>query len=300
MLLREAYDYWLHKKPRNAGTALTYRYGVERTIALGFTDTELFTRETVVAAQNLLLSMGRKVTGIRSQFANVRAVLAELEEDGLFPTGRLAEIRKAALDPPRQERWHRVRHLSRAEVEHLAATAARVEPRMELPIRVASLAGPRTSELGRMRAEDRCGGFFVIETRPEWGPEGTTKTGPRSVPVCAELRALFEERLPRTGWLFPSGLVPTGAQPRTPFMTRRVLERGIKRVRRAAGMADDITFTVLRHSRASWWLQGKPPAGGASIYKVADWLGHSVAVCETYYGSLVDGYDPECERAPAA
>lgn len=32
MLLREAYEYWRNKKPRNEGTALTYYYGIERTI----------------------------------------------------------------------------------------------------------------------------------------------------------------------------------------------------------------------------------------------------------------------------
>lgn len=52
------------------------------------------------------------------------------------------------------------------------------------------------------------------------------------------------------------------------------------------------------HGGLSWWLQGSPEEGGASIYKVADWLGHTVQTCEDFYGSLLDAYDPECERAP--
>lgn len=145
------------------------------------------------------------------------------------------------------------------------------------------------------RAEDVRNGSLSVTTLPDFGEFGSCKTGPRVVPVCRELRELVEGRLPPEGWLFPS-VPPTGGGKQVfPFMSRGLLERGLLRLRRKLGMADDITWIVLRHTRASHWLQG-----GVSIYKVADWLGHTVKTCEEFYGSLADGYDPDCERMPAA
>lgn len=174
---------------------------------------------------------------------------------------------------------------------------------MVAPISVAPWLGPRVGELARLRAEDRSAGLMWIENMPEFGEAGACKTGSRPVPICSELAAILD-RLPRRGWLFPSNqpgpMGYLGRPSRLPFLSRRTLEKGLARVREAAGIPD-VTWFVLRHTRAAWWLQGSPATGGgASIYKVADWLGHTVATCELFYGSLLDAYDPECERAPAA
>lgn len=300
MLLREAFNYWMSVARRNSGTARRYLAAVRRLEPLGLRNIEDVTRDRVLEVQALLLARGLGNVYVRAELAAVRAIAAQLELHGRFPTGTLAEVRKVALEPERLRR-RRARHCDRREFEALAAAAVRYEPRVELPIRVAAYLGPRVGELARMRAEDYIGRSFVIETMPDLGEAGTCKTGPRTVPVCEELSDLVRERLPRSGWLFPSNPGARAWRSKTPFLSAFLLERGIRIARRKAGLADDLTFTVLRHTRASWWLQGGPPDWkGASIYKVADWLGHSVVTCERSYGSLRDGYDPECERMPAA
>lgn len=299
MLLLEAFELWQRAQARWSTTVKRYGHGLVRLQRLGLRTVEEATRDRVTELQATLLSKGWGLESVRGEFNGLRAVLAHLDDLELLDPGQLAGVRKAALKR-KVERRRRTRFLRRPEFDRLANGAAEIMPRFELPIRVAALAGPRVGELSRMRAEDFCNGSFVIETLPEFGEAGSCKTGPRVVPVCAELRALLETRLPKRGWLFPAGVCHKKDQPTRPFASRSTLERALRKLRRELGMADDITWTVLRHTRASWWLQGGPPDyKGASIYKVADWLGHSVLTCERYYGSLVDGYDPECERMPA-
>lgn len=297
--LLEAFGLWHSAQARWTSTAKRHRLALLRLATRGLVRVEDATRERVTEVQAGLLAAGWQVDSVRSELNAVRAVLSHLDDlGGVLAPGQLAGVRKAALKRE-IERRRRVRFLTRAEHEHLASGAARLMPRLEAPIRVAALAGPRVGELARMRAEDVHGQSFSIETLPEWGEAGTCKTGPRVVPICAELRAVLD-RCPKSGWLFPAGSCSRPGQVNRPFMSRGVLERALRVLRRRLHMADDITWTVLRHTRASWWLQGARGQKGASIYKVSDWLGHSVLTCEWYYGSLLDGYDPECESAPAA
>lgn len=292
MRLAEAFEGWLRSEPRRPGTVRGYRGSIGRLSRAGFDVVEEITRERVERAQADALAAGADPRYVRAEFIALRSVLSWLADRGAFPETRLKEIRKSALHVARVGRRRRVRFLTREELEQLASAAARVVPRLELPIRVAALAGPRVGELARMRAEDFRGRSFAVVSLPEFGEAGSCKTGERVVPVCAELDALVRERLPRAGWLFPSGGLG-GRAPAIPFLSRCLLEDGLKRARRAAGLGEEITFTILRHTRASWWLQG-----GVSLYKCADWLGHDFATCEEFYGSLVDGYDVDCERMP--
>lgn len=295
MLLTEAFSYWAASAPRRDSTLNRYGASIRRLSEIGFRTLDDVTLDRVLETQRRLLARGLEVVSIRTEFAALHCVLGLLETHQKFPSDRLASIRRVVLKAPRRRtRRHRIRHLNWFEVEHLAQTAERYEPRIELPIRVASLAGPRTGELARIRGEDyHDDGCLEIESLPEWGEAGSCKTGPRTVSVCEELDKLLRERLPRVGWLFPSGTL-RGRAPATPFLSRWTLETGLARVRRLADLPDDVTFTILRHTRAAWWLQD-----GRSIYKVADWLGHTVETCEASYGSLLDGYDPDCERRPA-
>jgi integrase len=54
-----------------------------------------------------------------------------------------------------------------------------------------------------------------------------------------------------------------------------------------------VDFTLLRHTRASWWVQA-----GVPLAKVAKWMGHSINICARHYAGLQPGYDTDCERAP--
>jgi integrase len=55
------------------------------------------------------------------------------------------------------------------------------------------------------------------------------------------------------------------------------------------------TLCLLRHTAASWWVQG-----GVPIAKVAAWLGHAPNTCTRHYAGLQRGFDPDVDRRPAA
>lgn len=72
------------------------------------------------------------------------------------------------------------------------------------------------------------------------------------------------------------------------------MQRRLRALRGVAGMPH-VTFHLLRHTRASWWIQA-----GVALVKVAKWLGHSVEVCSTFYAGIRAEYDADVERMPAA
>lgn len=291
--LTQAFELWRTAAPRKHSTVRSYGEALKRLAGYGLRTLGDVTRERTLEVQRARLERAKPST-VNSEFIAVRSMCAFMQRAGFFPATMLAEIRAVKLRLPKTGRSRRVRFLSQDEVDRLLDGAVRVVPRLELPILVALLTGARVGELARLRAEDHRAGALFIRNLPEFGEAGSCKTGERVVPVAAPLSALFRERFPSSGWLFPSGTTYSGRgpTPKIPFLSRCLLEDGLKRARRAAALPEDICFTVLRHTCASTWLQG-----GVSIYKVADWLGHSVEVCEKHYGSLKDGYDADCEVA---
>lgn len=160
-------------------------------------------------------------------------------------------------------------------------------------IRADTLSGLRAGELCRLRWEEVDFGRGVIHVRwlPELGQHGRIKTGrERLVPICAELKEVLRPYAERDGW---SGFVfRNGCRGSVnAFATVKTLRRQLVLARRIAGLPD-VTFHVLRHTRASWWAQA-----GVPMPKIARWLGHSVEVCVRYYSGLQQGYDPDCERS---
>lgn len=292
-LISEALAYWRGAQERRVSTIHRYTSSLRRLAKLGLPSTESVTRERVLLLQRTLMAQGWKASSVRTEFAALRSVLDQLVLDGLFPKAVLLDLREIVVPLPKRERKMRVRFLTRIEFERLVEAARRVEPRMEWPLRVAVWSGARIGELARMTREEVREGYFWVQNIPEYGEAGSCKTGERPVPICQELaRAL--EGLPQHGWLFPSGTLG-GRRPSTPFLSRWTLERGMSHVRAAAGFGRDVTFTTLRHTRASWWAQA-----GVPLVKIADWLGHDQKTCSDFYVSLTDGYDPDCERLPAA
>jgi integrase len=133
-----------------------------------------------------------------------------------------------------------------------------------------------------------------VEEVPGLGEDGLAKTGPRTIPVCRELKALVLEHAPKRGYLFPPGRTknPRGIKSHRPYLSVDCLELDMKRVRKHAKMPW-VKWTTLRHTRASWWAQA-----GVARMLIAEWLGNSEEVCEQFYIGLPQAYHPDCEKAP--
>lgn len=205
------------------------------------------------------------------------------------------------VESKRPRRLH-ARHLSLVEVRHLAEHARRRSAsRLELVVLVDAFLGLRVRELARLRWID-----FDLGARPtlhvkiveELGIHGRIKTSQeRRVPVCQDLKTVLIERRAEFGrdFLFPPTAGCHGlGRSMNPFVRVNTLEVALARLVATSGLSS-VTWNTLRHTRASWWVQA-----GVPMAKVAKWLGHTVRVCERYYIGLQEGYDPDCERMPAA
>ncbi len=169
--------------------------------------------------------------------------------------------------------------LTHEEVDELCREAREFSSLVELTIRVASLAGLRGGELARLKWTDVHFDKRTITVR------GQTKTGKaRIVPLVEPLMRLLEghpgARLTRDSG---RGLV-LGCGTLTPHL----LTRRMWRLHRRSGLK--VSLTLLRHSRASWWV-----SAGVPLAVVASWMGHSVEVCVSHYVGLTRGYDVRAE-----
>lgn len=211
----------------------------------------------------------------------------------------LRAVKSCAVPAKKPRRLH-ARFLTRDEVDRLASAARARSRSAELPILVDAYLGLRVRELCRMRWSDiDLGEKPEVRVRivDELGIEGRIKTGQeRSVPVCRPLKELLLARQgARSGdFLFPPGIDAAGVGSPYPFMRPHSMRVALQRAVAAAGLRD-VTWNTLRHTRASWWVQA-----GVPIAKVSRWLGHSPETCSRFYIGLASGYDPDCERAPAA
>lgn len=289
----EAWSVWANAAPR---TAHNYKYCIRRIHIFGLKTLDL------VDAGGLAGFIAWRAHHVMPGSVNVDlaalfSVLSYQAILGRFDSVLLAQLRLLKIKvKERQELC--APHLNRAEVQELCLHA--VSPRAEAIILVACWSGLRAGELCRLRWEDI--DFEKRELRVLWledelGALGRIKNyKERVVPLCAELAAALQHWTPeeaRRGFVFPGRHGP---------FSLKTARRDVERTVRAAGYdAQKVTFHLFRHTRASWWLQGNPPlVRPASPQKVARWLGDVLATILRYYGGLVDGYDPECEVAPAA
>jgi integrase len=301
MLMTEAYGLWAAQTDCRPLTKRAYGLCLRHAMRFGLLRLSDCTLERVSAYARDLRARGLAHRTISNAMAALVAVLQACTLAGRFDPYALMTIK---MMRPRQKRkrprgsapW-----LTPMQVEQLAEAAARIAPRMELPIRIGALTGARTGELGRMHRDDFSLGpkpFLAIhDLSDEYAERGTAKTGARTVPVCAELKALVLERGPKSGWLFPVSNRRGGRPSRAPFLSAWSLDVDFQFVRRAAGLGDEVKMTWLRHTRISTWLQAN-----VSIHKVAAWSGNSVRVIEDAYMHLLP-YDEDCEvagEAPAA
>lgn len=293
MPLDEALERW--RRARVAAPATVTNYAcVLRTLALaGIENLSDLTLERFAGYLSHRLQSISDSSANR-HWAAVCSILASLERQELFPVEVLARLRR--LKPKKKARARlNAPFLLREEVERLRKAArASARPRTELVVMVGVLAGLRAAELARLRWEDVdfSRRAISVRLRPELGEFGRIKTGrERLVPLCDELREVLAPLRRPAGYVFPQEC-PGKIGVRLPFSQVRVLRKDLARVVKVAGMSG-VTFHLLRHTRASWWLQGGTPA-----VKVAKWLGHSTDVLELHYAGLLDGYDADAERSP--
>lgn len=274
-----------------------YRHQLNAMVARGFADSMDVTAPRI-ADWITTRALCVKPQTVNQGLCAVYAALGALAMTGEFAAEDLSRLKKLRIriKPPRR---FTAKYLDRAHHERLLARARELEPRLVLPLQVACLAGLRAGELCRLRWEDINLGpepFIRVRLALELGQHGRIKTGSeRLVPVCQELAQLLAPVAQKDGFLFesrcPSG---SGRRPRTPFITVKTLSHELRRIR--GEELDWVTWQVTRHTRASWWVQA-----GAPLAKVSHWLGHAnQEVTERFYAALRDGYDPDCERMPAA
>lgn len=297
MDLIDAFRRWESLTDRAPRTREGYRFHLNAIMRRGITTTDHVTLAAVAALVTERRATVKPQT-VNSSLCALYAALGALERSDEFPTELLKRLRSLRVKVKSPKRFT-ARHLDRAQFETLCRRAQEIEPRAVLPIKVAVLSGLRLGELARLRAEDLDLGdrpSIHVRILYDLGQAGRVKTGSeRRVPMCAELKALLMPFAGRSGFLFPSQ-APSGRgrRPVTDFVSPKTLGHQLRRVVRASDLAGT-KWQTLRHTRASWWAQA-----GTPIVKIASWLGHTVEVCERFYAALREGYDPDCERMPAA
>jgi integrase len=277
----------------------TYFYSVRMWESHGVRLVSELTHESVGRFKTARLTVDEVGPGsVNGDVSALLSIFDEIETQG-EQCDHLIKLLRSARIKTRRPKARRAEFLSRRQVDVLCASARELEPRAEFPILVCVWSGVRLSELARMRREDFKGldsdkPVLVIEELPELGDDGWAKTGPRTVPVCRELKAIVLAQGPPSGYLFPPGRTknPRGIKSHRPYLSGDALWRDLKRIRTHAKMPW-VSWNTLRHTRASWWAQA-----GASRTLIAEWLGNSEEICEQYYIGLPQAYHPDCEKAP--
>lgn len=270
---------------RTARTLVLYRRAIQFWGEFGV----ILTRD--VTPENMVRYVGaralRAPAAARQDAVILMAVLSYLERTNRFPKDALTELRR--LVPRKRPRAElSALFLERAEVDRLVAVAPRVVAvtQAQRAARIVAYAGLRRGEACRLRWDHidlRAKAIDVVS-----GADGRTKTGrSRRIPLC---RPLHEHLLRvKDEWSARGPYLVAGHR----VARWQDLQTGMLELRARARVAQ-ATYNVLRHTRASWWIQaGVPPA------KVALWMGHSVEVCLRHYAGLLQGYDPDAERMPA-
>lgn len=212
------------------------------------------------------------------------SVLAHLERTGRFPLPLLAQLRRLRPEV-RAPQLLSAPWLTREAVRDLCVIAG-LGTLTDLTLRVASLTGLRAGELGRLAWRDVDPGARSIVVR--WTAARIKTRRERRVPIVAELlEVLAQHPAARETRACGEGLVLG----RGPTLEGPTIGQRMERLS-ALPDAQPVTLQLLRHTRASWWLQA-----GAPLVKVAAWLGHSPEVCARHYAGLVQGWDPDADRA---
>lgn len=291
MKLTDALERWECSTERAFRTRESYRRDVRRLTKAGFRKVSDVTPERLAEYVRGRLGAVRPAS-INRELAGLYAALGCLERASEFPEALLRQLRRQKV-PVKAKRRLGATFLKPDERARLIEAAKARSAWVGVMVQLAIYSGMRAGELCRLRWQDvRLDDRPEIRVRflPEIGEHGTLKTGERVVPVCRELKAaLLEWKLATggEGYLFRL----TSPQATVAFRRVRHIRRELRAVRKTADL-EWVTFHVLRHTRATMWAMS-----GVPLIKVSCWLGHSLQVCQAFYLGLLEGYDPDCERA---
>ena len=169
---------------------------------------------------------------------------------------------------PFRESPGRVRFLSAHEASALVAAA----PAHLKPIIVCALhTGGRRGEILSLRWEDVAGDVLYFD-------QTNTKSGrQRELPIDGDLAdVLAEQKRRRFGGADARDYVFTWSGKRI-----RSVRTAFEKARKRAGLGEDVTFHVLRHTFASWFM-----INGGDLYRLQRYLGHSTIVLTQRYAHL--------------
>lgn len=180
------------------------------------------------------------------------------------------------------------------------AKELRIWPEICLPL----MTGLRLSELIRLKWED------VDFARRCLTVQKSKSHRPRVIPLNRAAQVCLRCQRRVTGWfvyVFPARKTWRGClkcrdplrrfadRPRASNWWRRAMrpiQRAVPKFRTLPGSSTGRAFHLLRHTFASRLAQA-----GVSLYKIAQWLGHSDIRTTRIYAHLQVGFDPEIEAA---
>ena len=272
---------WARDSTLEASTKQQYGYALAHLTREGIVTVRDFNAASVKRVlMKRRTELGRCASTLNKELAGLLTFARWLRTQGLMSRAAIDDIRdcayrKEATPPPR---W-----LSVDEFKRLHEAAKAIHPLFGFAVYCAVHTGMRSgSELRVARGEafslDGDAPFYTV------GRKTKTKRG-RIIP----LPPIFVEELIRLGFPRPGPVFPAvGNRGRSPFLHHKSLERWMAQARKAAGFADDVDFTALRHTNATWRIF----YAGESIGAVARALGNLPTVCERNYFGLLKPGDP--------
>ena len=251
------------------------------------------TRGSIVQYLAALAGMGRSdktILNHRSALATFCQFLADRGVIGANPCATIAVRRPEETLP----RW--------LENDELRTVLALADAHGIGPeVRLALATGLRLSEMIRLRWAD------IDEPKRRLAIRKSKARRPRIVPLSqAALEALAEQRAktggPEAGleFVFPARQTWRGGwryanRPRASNWWRRALrpvQEAVPKFRELPGSSTGRGWHLFRHTFASRLAQA-----GVSLYKIAQWLGHSDIRTTKMYAHLAATYDPAIELA---
>jgi integrase/recombinase XerD len=273
-LLTEAIEAFFEGSSLKASTLETYRFYSRSCIRLlGHLHLDEFDRKVLGAFIATRKRTGVADATVRRDLAFLGSVFTAAIRRGWVDTSPVTAFDKRALKESRP----RIRFITREEFTRLLDMAsASLKPILVLAVET----GMRKEELLSIRLEQ------IDLRRREVHLEITKTSSPRRVPLSVTaadtIRSLLEKRnRPSSRFLFCKATGDRVGDPKKAFNNA---------CDRAALI--DFRFHDLRHTFASWWVQG-----GGDLYRLSRILGHATLQMTTRYGHLrTEDLHEEMER----
>lgn len=273
-LLAEASERFFTEARLKDGTVETYRYN-SQTLSriLGPVHLDEIDRRTLADFISARKRTGVADATIRRDLAFLGSMFTMAERWGWVDTSPVTKAVKKML----RESRPRTRYLTHEEFDRLYEAAS--EPLRPILVLAVETGLRKTELLGLTLAN-------IDLQRRELNLEKTKAGRPRQVPLSRRaltvIRELLERRdRPRSAFLLHG---PSGGRVGNP---RKAFVNACRR----AGIKD-FRWHDLRHTFASWWVQG-----GGDLYRLSRVLGHSTLQMTARYGHLrTDDLHEELER----